>query len=184
MSSENAANKVLVDVYAEGMRNLLSDSRTTASGITAFELEDCGDQFRAWPFGARLRAPWGRSGRKEKAVFEIPEGMVKSKKGRRTKDDRTATDTTWTHEPAPETQENAISERDSRRPLPVASKDEKLVFEEEILRDDGLCSPGAEKSDRSSQDMGRQDEKPLHGEHIASRRTRRQPTRPCLESIA
>src|ERR1019366_7351406 len=53
---EHAAHDIFVDLYAEGVRDLLSDFRTAEARIAPFDLNNCGDEFSRWSFGAWLAA--------------------------------------------------------------------------------------------------------------------------------
>jgi hypothetical protein len=56
------------------MRDLLRDAHTAEFGITAFELNDCRDEFRGRVFGTGFSATEG--GGKEQAVFPIHQRLV------------------------------------------------------------------------------------------------------------
>ena len=57
MPREHAAYDIFVDLDANGVRDLLGDAQAAESGVAAFHLHDCRDEFRGGPFGAGLAAP-------------------------------------------------------------------------------------------------------------------------------
>src|SRR6516165_9462812 len=68
MFSKNPPHDVLVDVHAEGQRNLLGNSRTTPAWVTSFHFHDGIDQF----FGRSLRTrPISALGRKQHAILSF-----------------------------------------------------------------------------------------------------------------
>ena len=56
VNSKNSTHEVLVNVHTEVLRNLLGDSRTPATWIEPFELDDSRDQIGAWSVGTRFAA--------------------------------------------------------------------------------------------------------------------------------
>src|SRR5215468_3524440 len=68
MFSKNSPHHVLVDVHAEGQRNLLGNSRTTPGRVTSFHFNDGIDQF----LGRPLRTgPTSALGRKQHVVLSF-----------------------------------------------------------------------------------------------------------------
>jgi hypothetical protein len=53
---EHAANDIFVDLDTEGARDLLGDMYTAEAGIAPFDLNNGGDEFSRWSFGAWLTA--------------------------------------------------------------------------------------------------------------------------------
>src|SRR5687767_14562519 len=45
MVRQNPAHHILIDLQAEGVRNLLGNARTAEAWIEALDLENCGNQF-------------------------------------------------------------------------------------------------------------------------------------------
>ncbi len=72
---------------------------------------------------------------------------MKSKKARRPKDDRAAVNPTTIQERAPESKQQPMKGRDSGSSLSTVSKNQKLVFEAEILGNDRFETTGTEKDD-------------------------------------
>jgi hypothetical protein len=68
MLSKNPAHHVLVNVHADGQRDLLGDSRTTAGRITSFHFNDGFDQFLGRPLRTR---PTSALGRKQHVVLSF-----------------------------------------------------------------------------------------------------------------
>ena len=57
---KHAANDILVDLDAEGMRDLLGDAQVAELGIAGLHLDDRRDDFQRWPFRAGLASLWLR----------------------------------------------------------------------------------------------------------------------------
>jgi hypothetical protein len=56
VSSEDSTNYILVDVDAEGMRNLLGDSHVPETPVALLHLDDGRDEFRGRTFGTGFSA--------------------------------------------------------------------------------------------------------------------------------
>ena len=48
---EHAAHYIFVDLYAEGVRDVLSDFRAAEARIALFDFNNCSDEFSRWPDG-------------------------------------------------------------------------------------------------------------------------------------
>jgi hypothetical protein len=84
MKTQDTANDILVDLNAESQRDLLGDSGTTPLGITAFQFNDCVDEFLIRSFRARLTPALGR---KQHAVLSLPQHTVEMQQSGRLQDD-------------------------------------------------------------------------------------------------
>ena len=71
---KHAANDIVVDLDAEGIRDLLGDPHVAETRIVPFHLYNGRDEFRGRTFGTGFAAM--RRGRKEKAVFPIDQCLV------------------------------------------------------------------------------------------------------------
>src|SRR6516225_3109208 len=79
MFSKNPAHHVLVNVHAEGHRDLLGNSRTTPSRITSFHFNDGIDQFLGRPLRTR---PTSALGRKQHVVLSFGQYVMKMQQRR------------------------------------------------------------------------------------------------------
>src|SRR6516165_5257355 len=78
MFSKNPSHDVLVDVHAEGQRNLLGNSRTTPGRVTPFHFNDGIDQF----FGRSLRTrSTSALRRKQHAVLSFRQQVMEMQQG-------------------------------------------------------------------------------------------------------
>ena len=82
---QNPAHDVLVDVDAEGQRDLLGDALAAPSTITPFHFNDRVDQCFRWSFGT---GPADSFGRKQQAVLLFREQLVKTQESRWLQHDR------------------------------------------------------------------------------------------------
>src|SRR5215813_9046412 len=134
MFSENPAHHVLVNVHAEGQRDLPGNSRTTPGRITSFHFHDGIDQFLGWPLRTR---PTTALGRKQHAVLSFGEYVMEMQQRGWLQDNTAAQHTRWVHEKGAETGDHAIGKTQARSSLPTAIEDEQLMPSERRFRDDG-----------------------------------------------
>src|SRR5262245_50847593 len=79
MYSENPTYYVLIDVGAEGERNLLGNSATTPSGIAPFHFNNRIDEFFGGSFRSRSSSAFGR---KQHAVLSFRQHLVEMQQSR------------------------------------------------------------------------------------------------------
>src|SRR6516162_11273484 len=97
MFSQNPAHHVLVDVHAEGQRDLLSNSRTTPGRVTSFHFDDGIDQFLGWSLRTR---PTSALGRKQHVVLSLGQYMMEMQQRRWFYFSSRGRHTRWVHEGA------------------------------------------------------------------------------------
>ena len=74
MFGEDPTNDILVDLHAEGMRDLLGDSHAAETRIASLHLDDGRDEFCGRTFRTGFAAM--RRRRKEQAVVAIHQGSM------------------------------------------------------------------------------------------------------------
>src|SRR5215470_17122725 len=95
MFSKNPAYHVLVDIHAEGQRNLLGNSRTTPGRVTAFHFNDGIDQFLGRPLWTR---PTSALGRKQHVVLSFRQYVMEMQQRRWLEDNAASQHASWVHE--------------------------------------------------------------------------------------
>src|SRR5262245_33993827 len=95
MFSENPAHHVLVDIHAEGQRNLLGNSRTTPGRVSAFHFHDGVDQFLGRPLRTR---PTSALGRKQRVVLSFHQYVMEMQQRRWLEDNSASQHARWVHE--------------------------------------------------------------------------------------
>src|SRR5450631_191151 len=125
---EDAPNDVLVDLNAKGERDLQGDAHAAKPRVALLELDDGGDEFRGWTFGAGFAARRRRGG-EEPAVLPFHQGLVELEQCRRPDQRAKLREPVRTHEQRGQAENDAIDGSEIGRPLPGAITDEQLVFE-------------------------------------------------------
>src|SRR5258708_7922202 len=80
MNTENAANNILVDLYAKSHRDLLGDSRATPTGIPPLHFHDGVDEFLLRSLRAGATPALGREQRAVLSVASVAGGDAATQK--------------------------------------------------------------------------------------------------------
>jgi hypothetical protein len=144
----NSADHILVDIEAKGLGQVLSDLRTAKTGIALLEFTDGSDRFRGGSFWTWLLP---RTRRIEESIFQIPEPTMKAQQGGGLQDDGGAQEPTRPQELRKEPKENTVGGAEIGRSPPRTPYHQKLLLEEEILREHGPDPPTSQNSDQTGQ---------------------------------
>ena len=130
---QHAVHDVLVDLDPERVRDDARDPWTAEPRISRLELHDSLDKRLARPLrSGLLRA---RARREQSAVLATHQRLMKRKERRGAYADGDLSESSWTDEERPESEEQPVAQRQVRRPLARTAQNDQLLLEQEILRD-------------------------------------------------
>jgi len=87
---------------------------------------------------------------------------MQAQEGRRLEENRCAEDPTLREKQGPEGAEDPVQRCEIRCTFPGTGEDQELVFEQKVLREDGLEATRSEESSQRRQRMGKEHEEDLH----------------------
>jgi hypothetical protein len=152
---KNPAHHVLVDLQAEGVRDLLGDARATKARIEAFDLENRSYQFLGRTLGAG--APPGFRA-KQPMIFSSDQGLVESQQRRGPDCDRDFQDALRGYEYRTRTQQDSVQGAQPRGLLSRTVQDQQLMLQEKRFGNDGAGTAWGDGPDRCYDQMSYEDE--------------------------
>jgi hypothetical protein len=159
MNIQDAANNILVDLHAEGRRNLLRNSGTAPAGITPFHFNDGVDQFFTRSLGTRLTPAFGG---KQQAVLSFGQHVVQMQQSGRLQYDGRAEKTSGAHDKGAQTGDETIRGSQVGSTLPAAIEDAQLMFDQHRLGNDGTETARSPQPDEGDDQMNENHDNVAH----------------------
>jgi len=158
MNAEDTASHILVDGNAESHGDLLGDSGTTPVEITAFQFNDCVDEFFIRSFRARRTRELAR---KQHAVLSFGQHVVEMQQ-RGCQDDGGTQNACLIHEKGAQTGDETLCDAQVGSTLAAAIEDALLMFDEQRFGNDGTEPSRPCKPDNGDNQMKEKDDDIAH----------------------
>ena len=157
---QHAVYDVLVDVDPERVRDDARNPRTAEPGIARLELHDGLDECVVRSLRSDRLPALAR--REQSAVLAMHQRLMKRQECRGAQADGDLPDSPWTEEERRQSANQAVAQREVRRPLATTTKHDQLLLEHEILGDHGSHATGATELRSHNGEVQEGDQEVLH----------------------
>ena len=150
VGGQNSADHIFVEVDANGLGQVLRNLRAAELGIAPLDFTEGLDPFRGGPFWTRLLL---RSGGVEEWIFELLEATMKAQQGSGLEDDDRIDQPTRAQELGTKPEEQAVGGAKIGCSAAGALQDQELLFQEDILSENGSGSANSQENGQFGQQM-------------------------------
>ena len=166
MLGEHAPDDVLVEVDAEGVGELLSDSPAAEAGIALLHREDGGNELRRRAFRARNTAPLRRE---QQLVLALHESPVKRQDRGGFQHDGDAPESCGADPLAAQRGDQPIGELEVRGSFTAAVQNQQLLSQHQRFGDERSCTAWPKESRDRRQEVDQQNREIAHADIVVTR---------------
>ena len=150
---QHSADHILVELDAEGRRDVQCDAPAAEAWIAPLQFDDRLDELRGGSLGTGLAAPLGRE---QRLVLAPDQGPLESEACRGPEGYGDLLDSRASKEQRPEAEQDAVARRQVRSSSSRAGENEELLLNEQILGNERLGAARAEQSSDGAQQVEKQ----------------------------
>jgi len=158
-SDENTPDDILVELNAEGVRDLLSDLATAEERVAPFHLDHRVDQLSGWTLGSGATAPPRAV---EQTIFALDQNSMKAQEGRGLQHHGYLAQASGRHQQCTKSKDQPIPPGQIRTPAVRTLHDEQLVLDRQRLGRDRTNAAGTGQPRQGHQQVSNQLEPQRH----------------------